>query len=167
MYVWIFVFDRAYVYISFVLLLSWLSKFVLLWSNFLNLDCVSMCMFHFVRLNVSVCNYATRNVFLLKINDNYKSFDFMTNGRRFNIKTSFFSNIKINLYFIKMDLCIFILDVKEWHFILLIINDKYKSFDFMTNGRSFNIKNTFFSNIKIYLCCTKMDCCIFILDVKR
>ena len=120
MYVWIFVFDRAYLYISFVLLLSWLSKFVLLWSNFLNLACVSMCMFHFLRLCVSVCNYATRNVFLLKINDNYKSFVFMTNGRRFNIKTSFSSNIKINLYFITIDLCIFILDVKEWHFILLI-----------------------------------------------
>ena len=113
-------FFRAYVYISFVLLLLWLPKFVSSWSNFLNLACVSVCMFHCVRLCVSVCNYATRNVFLLKINDNYKSFDFMTNGRRFNIKTSFFSNIKINLYFIKMDLCIFILDVNEWHFILLI-----------------------------------------------
>ena len=113
-------FFRAYVYISFVLLLLWLPKFVSSWSNFLNLACVSVCMFHCVRLCVSVCNYATRNVFLLKINDNYKSFDFMTNGRRFYIKTSFFSNIKINLYWIKMDLCIFILVVKEWHFILLI-----------------------------------------------
>ena len=113
-------FFRAYVYISFVLLLLWLPKFVSSWSNFLNLACVSVCMFHCVRLCVSVCNYASRNVFLLKINDNYKSFDFMTNGRRFYIKTSFFSNIKINLYFIKMDLCIFILDVKGWHFILLI-----------------------------------------------
>ena len=107
MSVWIF--FRAYVYISFVLLLLWLPKFVSSWSNFLNLACVSVCMFHCVRLCVSVCNYATRNVFLLKINDNYKSFDFMTNGRRFNIKTSFFSNIKINLYFIKMDFCICII----------------------------------------------------------
>ena len=118
MSVWIF--FRLYVYIGFVLLLLWLPKFVSSWSNFLNLAFVSVCMFHCVRLCVSVCNYATRNVFLLKINDNYKSFDFMTNGRSFIIKTSFFSNIKINLYFIKMDLCIFILDVKEWHFILLI-----------------------------------------------
>ena len=118
MSVWIF--FRAYVYISFVLLLLWLPKFVSSWSNFLNLACVSVCMFHCVRLCVSVCNYATRNVFLLKINDNYKSFDFMTNGRSFNIKTSFFSNIKINLYFIKMDMCIFILDVKGCYFILLI-----------------------------------------------
>ena len=118
MSVWIF--FRAYVYISFFLLLLWLPKFVSSWSNFLNLACVSVCMFHCVRLCVSVCNYATRNVFLLKINDNYKSFVFMTNGRRFNIKTSFSSNIKINLYFITIDLCIFILDVKEWHSILLI-----------------------------------------------
>ena len=90
-----------------------IAKVCIILIKFFNLAFVSVCMFHCVRLCVSVCNYATRNVFLLKINDNYKSFDFMTNGRRFYIKTSFFSNIKINLYFIKMDLCIFILDVKE------------------------------------------------------